>query len=433
MAIRMDKNKTPKRWMKLDNAAKIFPAAKARKWKALFRLSAELTEDVDLNALELALKSALPRFPGFSLRLRRGLFWYYLEHIDGEPDIKPDGAYPCAFMDFGENKGFMFRVLYYEKRIAVEIFHALTDGTGGLCFLKTLVAEYLRLKYGADIRRGGGILDCGEKPSQDEIEDAYLRHAGSATRTRREPDAFYIKGTDENADFINNIAGIIPVDKAIQRAKEKGVTLTEFLASAMIMAVDGIQRQRVKNQKRLKPVKICLPINLRQFYPTGTLRNFSSYVNIGIDPKLGKYSFDEVLHAVHHHMAIEISEKMIKARFSTNVRSENRKVIRVTPLFIKNSAMKYIYKLVGERKASIGISNLGVVKLPDSMARYVTRMDFIQGRPLKSKLACAVITYNGKLVINFTRIIRESIVERDFFRFLVRLGIPVRIESNQRI
>jgi len=208
--------------------------------------------------------------------------------------------------------------------------------------------------------------------------------------------------------------------------------LTEYIVSVMVVVIDGIQRQREKDQGKLKPVKISIPINLRQFYPTNTMRNFASYVNLGVEPRYGKYSFDEVLSVIHHYMKIEVTEKMLNAKFSTNVRSENRKVLRVTPLILKNAAMKYTYKLVGERKTSLGFSNLGVVRLPEQMSVYITRMDFIQGKPSQSKISCAGLTYNGNLIINFTRSMKESVVEREFFRYLIKLGIPVRIESNQQ-
>lgn len=425
-------SKAQKRWMKLDNAAKIYPAAKRRKWKALFRLSAELTEEIDSDVLALAQKKTLARFPGFALTLKRGVFWYYLEQNDEQPQIRQDIGYPCARMDFRENKGFMFRVNYYRRRIAVEIFHALADGTGGICFLKTLVAEYLRIKYGVEIPRDCEILDCSHPASAEEIEDAYLKYAKNVRRTRREPNAYHIKGTEDSEDFVNTVTGIIPVDSALSRAKEKDVSLTEYLTSVMIIAADKIQRQSCKAQKRLKPVKICIPINLRRFYPTRTMRNFSIYVNPGIDPRFGQYSFDEVLSAVHHYMRSEVTEKLLNAKISTNVRSENNKVLRVAPLFVKNIAMKFTFKLVGDRKSTTTISNLGVVNLPSQMAEYVTRMDFILGAPAHNRVACAVLTYSGKLIINFTRTIKESMLEREFFSYLIKLGIPVKVESNQR-
>ncbi len=423
---------TKKHWMKLDNAAKIYPAAKRRNWKALFRLSAELTEKIDTNILEQALISTLARFPGFSSILKSGLFWYYLEHNDQVPEIQPDIGYPCAKMEFKNHKGFMFRVLYHDKRIAVEIFHVLTDGSGGMSFLKTLTAEYLRIKYNAQIPRDGDILDCTNKASDDEVEDAYLKYSKNISRSRKESDSYYIKGTKEPDDFVNIVTGLIPVDTVLTRAKEKKVSLTEYLTSVLILAIDKIQRQNVKNENRYKPVKVCIPINLRRFYPTNTKRNFASYVNPGIDPKYGVYSFDEVLSVVHHYMRSEVTEKLLTAKISTNVRSENMKLLRLTPLFIKNFVMKLAFNRVGDRKSSTSISNLGNVDLPEEMARYVNRMDLILGPLSRNKVVCGALSYKGTLVLNFTRTIKESHVEREFFRLLVKLGIPVKIESNHR-
>jgi NRPS condensation-like uncharacterized protein len=335
-------------------------------------------------------------------------------------------------MDFRENGGFMFRVRYHEKRIAVEIFHVLTDGTGGLCFLKTLVAEYLRLRYGADIPRDGEILDCSQPPRPEETEDAYLKYARDVGRSRREPNAYYLKGTDESDGFVHITAGTMPSFEVLAAAKEKKVSLTEYLTAVLIMAMDKLQRARVRHERRLKPVKVCVPINLRSFYPTNTMRNFASYVNPGIEPRYGVYSFDEVLSAVHHHMRAEVTEKLLNAKISTNVRSEMRKALRLTPLFVKNIALKLTFYWVGDRKTSTSISNLGLVRLPDEMARYVARLDFILGPLSRNRVVCAALTYNGVLTLNFTRTIKESTLEREFFRYLVKLGIPVKVESNAR-
>ena len=418
--------------MKLDNAAKIYPAAMRRNWKALFRLSADLTEDIDPDILEQAQRSTLSRFPGFALKLKRGVFWYYLEFNEGAPKVQPDAAYPCVPMDFRENNGFMFRVRYHGKRIAVEIFHVLSDGSGGICFLKTLTAEYLRIKYGVDIPRDNEILDCSQQPAPDETEDAYVKYAKNIARSRREPNAYYIKGTNESDGFVHIITAAIPADAVVSRAKEKKVSVTDYLTAALIMAIDKIQRQTVKQESRYRPVKVCIPINLRSFYPTNTMRNFASYVNPGIDPKYGVFTFDEVLLAVHHYMRSEATEKQLNAKISTNVRSENIKVLRLTPLFLKNIALKFTFNRVGDRKSTTSISNLGVVRLPEEMSAYVTRMDFILGPLSRNKMVCGALTYNGKLMLNFTRTIKESVVEREFFRYLVKLGIPVKIESNQR-
>ena len=422
---------TSKPWIKLDNAAKIYPAAKRRNWMALFRMSARLVEPVDPVTLRAALESCAKRFPTFTLRLRRGFFWYYLEHIDGIPEIQRDVANPCVRMDLRENRGFMFRVRYYENIIGVEIYHVLTDGSGGLCFLKTLVAEYLRLKYGAVIPRDTEILDCSEAPKPDEVEDAFFKYAKGHTTPRRESSAYYLKGTLERPDIIHITGAQMPLDILLCKAKEKKVTMTEYLTAVLILAIDKVQRAEGKPQRLLKPVKINVPINLRKFYPTHTLRNFSNYTNPGIDPRYGMYTFDEVLSLVHHHMGSEVTEKKLNAKISTNVQVEKVRALRLMPLFIKNFAMKMTFKFVGDRQTSSCITNIGAVVLPPQMEQYVTRMDFIVGPLSRNRVVSAVSSYKGIVYMNFTRTIKETVIEREFFRFLVKQGVPVRIESNQ--
>ncbi len=430
----MKNRRESKKWMKLDNAAKIYPAAKKRNWTALFRISAELTEEIDPAVLEEAQRSVIARFPGFAQKLRRGMFWYYLEQNDGAPDIQKDVGNPCVRMNLRENRRFMFRVRYYEKRIAVEIFHVLSDGTGGLCFLKTLVAEYLRIKYGAEIPRGKGILDCSQAPKKEELEDAYLKYAKNVSRSRSEDSAFYIKGTDEAFDVVHITTGIIPVKVILQKAKEKGVTLTEYLTAVMLMSLAKMQKEAnaVSHRQDTKPLKVCVPINLRQFYPCETLRNFAIYVNPGIDTRYGDYTFDEVLKHVHCYMGMEVTEKMLNAKIAANVKTEKNKVLRVVPLFVKNIAMKITFNMVGDRQTSTSISNLGRITLPEEMAKYVTRMDFILGPYSRNKVVLAAASYGEYLYANFTRTIREATLEREFFRYLIKEGVPVKIESNRQ-
>ncbi|MDD6878110.1 MAG: alcohol acetyltransferase [Clostridiaceae bacterium] len=418
------------RFMRLDNAAKIYPAARRRNWMALFRVSAELCEPVDVRILERAQARTLARFPSFALRLKKGLFWYYLEHNEGAPEITEDVANPCVRLDPKTNRGFMFRVRYYRCRIALEVYHVLADGTGGMCFLKTLVAEYLTLKYGVKIPRDREILDCDEAPRPDETEDAYLKYAGDITRSRAEADAYYVRGTD-TGDRVCIITGMLPVQDVLARARSRGATLTEYLTAALILSINDLQTRSGLPRRRRNPVKINVPINLRRFYPSHTMRNFALYVNPGIDPRLGEYTFDEILRAVHHHMGTEVDEKLLNARIATNVRTEQNRLLRAAPLFLKNAVMKLSFHLVGDRKTSSSISNLGVVRVPPEMEAYIRRFDFILGPLSRNRVVCAALSYRDTLYLNFTRTIRETDVERGFFRFLVRDGLHVRLESNR--
>ena len=425
-------SRKPETWMKLDNAALIYPAVMNRNWTALFRLSAELTEDIDPEVLSNAVGITILRFPHLKVRLRHGMFWFYLERVSGAPRVQEDVGNPCVRMRIKENDWFALRVRYFQKRIAVEFFHVLADGTGGLIFLQTLVAEYLRLKYGANIPRGKTVLDCTKPPLPGESEDGFAAHAGYFTKSRAEEKAYRIHGTEETDGFVHITTGIIDVSEVMAAAKAKKVTLTEYLTAVLILSVDSIQRADEPRISRYRTIKVCVPINLRRFFPSDTLRNFSSYTNPGIDPRLGVYTFDEVLSMVHHFMAMEVTPKELNSKFTTNVKSEKNLALRVLPLFIKNVAMKIIFRRVGDRLSSTTLTNLGVVDLPEEMQKHVARMDFILGPLAANRVCAAALTYRNTLYLNFTRTIQEPNLEREFFSRLVKLGIHVKIESNQR-
>ena len=431
----MDKVLSPARslrWMKLDNAAKIYPAAKRRNWNNFFRISATLTEPVDVAVLRSALDVTARRFPSIAVRLRRGMFWYYLEQIPHSPAIQEEKSCPLAHVPFHEVRQCAFRVLVYHNRFAVEFFHALTDGTGGLTFFKTLLAEYLSQKYGLTIPAGDGVLGRLEEPDAEELEDSFLRYAGNIKASRKEATAWHLTGTPEKDGFKDLVTLMIPAPALKECAKAHGVTVTELLCAAMMQAICQLQAEKVPQRSRRKPVKVLLPVNLRNLFPSKTLRNFASYITPEVDPRMGDYTFDEICAAVHHRMGLENNPQTMRAKFAANVASEQSPLLRVMPLFIKNLAMKAVFDTVGECKSCLCLSNLGVVRLPEVMAPYVARMDFIIGVQAKAPHNCGVLTWNDTVYINCIRSIREPELELHFYRVLHQLGLPVKVESNQR-
>ena len=431
----MDKVLSPARslrWMKLDNAAKIYPAAKRRNWNNFFRISATLTEPVDVAVLRSALDVTARRFPSIAVRLRRGMFWYYLEQIPHSPAIQEEKSCPLAHAPFHEVRQCAFRVLVYHNRFAVEFFHALTDGTGGLTFFKTLLAEYLSQKYGLTIPAGDGVLGRLEEPDAEELEDSFLRYAGNIKASRKEATAWHLTGTPEKDGFKDLVTLMIPAPALKECAKAHGVTVTELLCAAMMQAICQLQAEKVPQRRLRKPVKVLLPVNLRNLFPSKTLRNFASYITPEVDPRMGDYTFDEICAAVHHRMGLENNPQTMRAKFAANVASEQSPLLRVMPLFIKNLAMKAVFDTVGECKSCLCLSNLGVVRLPEVMAPYVARMDFIIGVQAKAPHNCGVLTWNDTVYINCIRSIREPELELHFYRVLHQLGLPVKVESNQR-
>lgn len=417
--------------MPLDNAAKIYPPARGKRSSSMFRLSMELTEEIDKEVLALALKNALNRMPSFSQHLKRGFFWYYLKHHNDSPPIWPDIKNPCVYLNVDENKGFQFRVGYYRKRIAVDFFHVLTDGTGGMSFLKTLVAEYIAIKYKADIPRGNGILDCNDAPNEEEYEDSFFRHAKPMSISRLESPAYHIKGTLEEYGIINITTGIMPLDEIHAKAKEYGATINEFLTAVLILAIYEIQKTENHPIRKRQAVKVCIPINLRKHFYSRTLRNFTSYVNLGISPTQSNFTLEETIAIIRHGMELEANKKMLTAKFSTNVASEKNLFIKIAPLFLKNPIMKFIFLMIGDRYNSATLSNLGLINLPEEMAKHVERIGFMLGVSM-NPVACSCVSFNNKLCFSITRTIEEPLLEKQFFTAIMDLGIHVILESNQK-
>ena len=420
------------RWMRLDNAAKIYPAAKRRNWNNFFRISATLTEPIDTGVLASALDVTARRFPSIAVRLRRGVFWYYLEEIPKTPSIQPEKSCPLAHAPFHKVRQCAFRVLVYKNRVAVEFFHALTDGTGALVFVKTLLAEYLSEKYGLSVPAEKGVLGRLEEPSPEELEDSFARYAGDVTASRAESTAYHLSGTPERDGYKNLVTMMIPAEKLRACAKEHGVSVTELLCAAMMQAIGELQAEKVPNVRHRKPVKVLIPVNLRNLFPSRSLRNFASYITPEIDPRMGDCSFSELCSLVHHKMGLENNRRTMRAKFAANVASERSPILRVMPLFIKNIAMKAVFDAVGECKSCLCLSNLGRVELPEVMVPYVQRMDFIIGVQARAPHDCGVVTWGDTVYINCIRSIQEPELEYRFYRVLHRLGLPVKVESNQR-
>ena len=417
--------------MPLDNATKIYPPAKGRRSPSMFRLSMELTEEVDKDVLEQALKSTLKRMPSFSQHLKRGFFWYHFEHKQDAPPILNEIRNPCVYLNVQENKGFQFRVSYYKKRIAVDFFHVVTDGTGGMSFLKTLVAEYLSIKYELAIPRGNGILDCGEAPQKAEYEDSFLKYAKPMRISRMEQPAYHIKGTREEYGVIHITTGIMPLDEIHEKAKDYGATINEFLTAALILAIYNIQQKENHPFRKRQAVKVCIPINLRKHFSSRTLRNFTSYANLGIVPTMGNYTMEETIAIIRHGMALEANKKMLTAKFSTNVESERNPFLKIAPLYLKDPIMKLYFIMNGDRYNSVTLSNLGMVRLPEEMSKYVERVSFMLGSA-RNPVACACVSFENKLCFNIIRTIEEPLLERAFFSMLTDMGIHVILESNHR-
>ena len=421
-----------KRWYKLDNAGKLYPAIATSRWSSVFRASVVLKEQVVPELLQTAVNRVLPRFPSMAVCMGRGLFWYYFEANTKPFLIQPDTGHPCLRFRWKENNGYLLRVLYYQKRISVEFFHSVTDGTGGFAFLKTLAAEYLRLG-GNHVPSGHGVLDIKRKPSAAETEDAFQRlPLPKVTRSWRETRAYHMAGEAEPPHTLHVIAATMPYKPVREMAKPLGVTVTEYIAAVLLYACYLRQQSGQKSsEKKTRPIRVSIPVNMRGYFPTETLRNFSTFVNPEIDPRLGTYTFEEIARDVHHFMRYTLNPKLLYAGIAKNVSKERNLLLRLCPLPVKKLAINGVFRYVGDRTVTTTLTNIGAMDAPQAMVAHVERFELMLGASATPRCNCALVSTGDTMTMMFTRNQREADLPREALRFLVERGVPVTIESNQ--
>ncbi len=422
-----------KDWYKLDLSAIVYPTLQRRDFSSVYRLSILLKEEINPEILQKAVDMTMPRFPTYKAAIRKGLFWRYLEPNNRPgPFVRPDVKNPCQPMYFKENNRYLIRFYYYGNRIALEAHHSLGDGTGGMCVLMTVTAVYLRLLGHEEIPNEGFVLDIHEEPDPGELEDAYMKYANAKVCPPRPGEKTYrVRGTKEPFYTLNIIDGIMSVSQIMQVAKKYNATITEYLNAVLLYAL--LQKQENDWHIRLRPVKIAMPVNLRRFFPTKTLRNFITMIYPGIDPRLGDYTFEEIVIHVHNYMRYYINEKFLRGDITTNAATQSHPLIRIVPLFIKDFVVKSFYARVQDKNSSAGLTNMGAMKVPEAMKPHIERFDICMGQPFSSRTNCAIISFGDILTINFASSIIEADVERYFFRKLVKDGIHVKIESNRSV
>lgn len=414
-------------WHKLDNAAKLFPSISKTSNTSIYRISMVLKEDIDPELLQKALDLIVPRFPSFTLRIRRGLFWYYLEEINDRLLVQKESDYPCAPMRSSLHNRFLIKVLYYGRKISLEVYHAIADGSGAFEFLKTLVYQYLTLK-GIKITPDKTLLLPHDIPTATEMEDSfkkYYKPLGFHITAEQKP--MLIEGTPFEYHGNNVVSGIVSVKKLLAVCRSKNVTITEYLTAIFIYS---IYCETAQHKGLSKIINIAIPVNLRKAFPSITLRNFfcvtiiSTKVNKNMD-------FEDILEQVKFYMKQKTSKEYLEHTLSSNGKIEHMMVSRFIPLFIKDLFIDFGAKNFGEKYKTSTITNMGQVKVPPDMAPHIELAETTLYPTTLAPISCGISSINDQLTITFARTIIETKIIRHFFTYLAtETDLEVKIYSN---
>lgn len=427
-------------WRRLDNSAKIFPISAGKKYSTVFRFSVLLKEEINPQILEKAVKIALEKYKSFKVRMKRGFFWNYLEYNTKDPIIEQEKDYPCKYIDPKTNHNYLFKVTYFDKKINIDIFHSLTDGNSGSVFFREIVYSYLEMAYPEDFKEELRIYRKADYTIEDSYMKNYDKKAKGNSSTKK---AYKLKGKKLHLGAVSAIHEIIDLKELKEETKKNDCTITQYLTAVLIHSIyqanflnSGMKQNSKNNQNNRdkqnmkRPIKICIPVNLKKYFSSKTMSNFFSYITLTADVENQElYTFDKILEFVKRDFAKKLTQEEIQKTMSANVRLGTNPFIRAIPLLLKKPLVRLTYLEI-RKYTTTTFSNIGRFGIIGKYKKYIEDFFMLIAPEPVEKIKCSACSFENDIVFTFTSILNNSNIEQEFYKFLTQKGIRVRIESN---
>lgn len=396
----------------LDNAAKIYPAAMTKNWNSVFAVSVHIKENVNHIVLQKAVNDLAKRFPSMYVALKKEFFWDCFVPATDFNIVEREHTCPCRPMNIQDKTKPLFRVVYNKYEIRAEFFHSVTDGTGAMEYLKALLLRYFEIKEGLtvsdeSIKKISQAVEACE--IKDDFQDIYKKGVGD---TRKDTNAYQILLERENG-YLLKTDFFIDTNKLKALCKSKyNCTVTQYIAAAYALA---LLSQYHRNSK--KPVKLSIPVNLRGFFSSKTLRNFASYITVNVTPDT-EYTFENVLDLIKKAMKEKITKENFFKAISQNIADERMTISKYSPNFIKRIVMRQAFKMYGEKKYTSTITSVGNVTLPKELEKKVEYFSAVLGETYINPINCAVVGFKNTVCVTITACSKNTSVQREFERLI---------------
>ena len=411
------------KWYQLDNAAKIVPSTTGGSDTRVFRITCELKEDVDPEALQSAVTIAARDFPHFSSVLKKGLFWYYLDQSSLDAELTPENEPALGTIYWEGRRNLLYRVCYYRSRINLEMFHVLTDGTGAFEFLKAILTEYLRIRYGLNQLAVKGSRASGGDRQDDAFGKYYKKEKKKPEEQKSAPKrAYHLRG-DRDENLQNHLLeGTVSAAAFVAAARERGATVAELSTALFIQSV--LDEMSLRDKKL--PIVLSVPVNLRNYFPSETARNFFGVINVAYDPAEYDGSIESIIRSVKASFERQLKQDQVELTMNSYAALEHNIAVKVVPLTIKNLVISVINARM-QRGITGTLSNVGKITVPEEMEPYIQKFSCFMAAP---EVQVCICSYKDELVFGVASAFIEQPVIRNFFRKIVDLGINVVLESN---
>lgn len=419
------------RWYALDPAEKLYPLGMRQGEMPLFRMSVYLKKQVIPELLQMALNFVIKRFPSFATTVKSGVFWHYLDSTKRRFSIEAEKGVPCTPIHVAYSGSQVFRILYYQNRISVEFFHVVTDGTGGMIFLKTLAAEYIRLAEGVEAGTAAGRWPTPAEPGvwhpEDTPDECETANEFLKAEIFKGSSGFTGKPGVQLSGKLSRMkpCRILHFEMSAAQVKEKahhyGGSITAYLLGVMFLA------HKFATEETGGPVIIQVPVNIRKYHPSVTLRNDSMYAMIALE--LGEITtLEEIVPKITQQLVEKGAKESMDKMVSTAVKMVAS--LKPIPRFIKRPVAEKLYGFLGDRLISDTLSNMGVVRMPEEDVPYIEKFDFVLGPSVINRAACAMVTFGDHMVFSVTKTTVEPSFEERIEKLLNQDEVQLKITGS---
>ena len=356
-------------WYRLDNVGKFYSSQAGSSAQTVFRYAATMQDDVDPAALQHALEKTAGVFPNFNVCLRSGMFWHYLEQSAQVPVVQQENL-PICYGLHVHAKSVLFRVSYHAARINLEVSHIVSDGRGSLSFFKALLHAYIEERYGV---KGVPAEYDGSDPQKSE------------------------------------------------NCWDVGVTA---LVIAVIMCAI---RAEMPRRDRSRAIRMDVPVDLRQFFKSTTVKNFFGLAFVSYVPGDEDEPVETIARIVQDQLKTATQAEELKSRMNRMIALEKNPLLRLAPLFAKDFILGLANRLAA-RDVTTTMSNLGPIRIDERLAPYIRDVNILTSTTGLNFLMCA---FGDDLSSGISTVYSNPDVIKNICRFFSGQGIEGRININK--
>lgn len=458
----MKTQKIQKKWYKLDAFAKTYSSIISEGRTTCFRLSVLLSEEIDVGLLKKAALILQEKYPFYNSELKKGIFWNYLQHKKEDFQVEPENTYPCTDI----KKKNPLRIIYYRKKISVEIAHFLTDGVGAAEFLKDLTEKYLNLKYFSD-NDNNKDDDFSKVPKDSENNNSKNNNRNSFLKNNKnntddiDKNNKSVKSEEniinsENTDYVDLYSKYmrkVNKEKTIKSAFHLPIKILEkgqYHITTGEIALESIKKESEKYNTTVgkyllavyfkvlldkypnirKQIVIGVPVDLRKIFSEKTYRNFFINITPSIDPSLGSYSLEEIIEYLKNYFKMKVTKKEFYKSIYKAINPMRNIFVKSIPYFIKRIFYPFVFDYYGEKGYTTGFSNLGILKMDEKYFQYIKGYRFLPPPSKRCKIKIGIISNDEKVYLTFGNLTTNHEIERDYFIYLRKRGIRAKISVN---